>query len=137
MTAPPIPRVLEAVFDQKIKLLGYDSKVDPQQRTAQLTLYWHSLALMDTSYTVFVHLLDAKNNVVASGDAPPGNGEFPTTGWIENEYITDAHTLSLNDVPPGTYQVEIGVYDPATGTRLKTADGQDHVILTSVDIANR
>jgi hypothetical protein len=83
---------------------------------------------------VFVHLLDAQNKVVASGDAAPSNGEFPTTGWLENEYITDAHTMVLGDVPPGTYSIEIGVYDAATGTRLKMADGQDHSILTSLDV---
>ncbi len=132
LTAPLIPRAFEATFDRKIKLLGYEWKADASGRAAQLTLYWRSLALMDTAYTVFVHLLDDANRVVASGDAPPGNGEFPTTGWIENEYITDVHTLS--PAPPGVYVIEIGVYDPATGARLKTSEGQDHVLLEKITL---
>ncbi len=134
MNAPSIPRTLEATFGNKVKLLGYDLRQGANQKTMTLTLYWRSLALMDTSYTVFVHLLDAKNQVVASGDASPGNGEFPTTGWIENEYVADVHALALNDVPPGTYQIEVGLYDAATGTRLKAAEGQDRVLLESISI---
>jgi hypothetical protein len=99
-----------------------------------VTLYWRGLALMDTPYTIFVHLLDSQNRVVAAGDAEPGNGALPTTGWLENEYIIDAHTLSLNNVAPGTYQIEIGAYDAVTQARLKISDGQDRVILTTLAV---
>jgi hypothetical protein len=133
LVAPSVPHALEATFDNRIKLLGYDVRTDSQRHTVQAMLCWKALAQMDTSYSVFVHLLDNKNNVVASGDAVPGNGEFPTTGWIDGEYITDRHVFSLSsDLPSGTYQIEIGLYDPATRARLKTAEGDDRVILTSM-----
>lgn len=134
MDAPAISTPLEATFDQKIKLLGYDVNVDAKSATARVTLYWRGLALMDTPYTIFVHLLDSQNRVVAAGDAEPGNGALPTTGWLENEYIIDAHTLSLNNVAPGTYQIEIGAYDAVTQARLKIGDGQDRVILTTLAV---
>ncbi len=127
MDAPIIPRALEATFDRKIKLLGYDWKSD----STQLTLYWRAITLMDTPYTVFIHLLDAQNRVVAYGDAEPGNGTLPTTGWIENEYIVDPHTL-VGEVAPGTYSIEIGVYDPVTGVRLKTNEGQERVLIENI-----
>jgi hypothetical protein len=133
VTTPPasLAHGLDATFDQKIRLLGYDFKT-VAARNAQLTLYWKSLALMDASYTVFVHLLDAKEQVIASGDAAP---EFPTTGWVENEYLTDVHPFAIPDeVARGTYRIEIGWYDPATGARLKTADGQDRVLITPIEI---
>ncbi|MCI0476726.1 MAG: Gmad2 immunoglobulin-like domain-containing protein, partial [Anaerolineales bacterium] len=107
---------------------------DVSQRMTQVILYWRALAQMNTSYTVFVHLLDAQGKVIAAGDAVPGNGDFPTTGWIEDEYITDAHTLSLENVPPGTYQIEIGVYDPVTGARLKTTDSADRLLFPPLQI---
>lgn len=130
MTSPVIPRALEATFDKKIKLLGYDWN----NESAQLTLYWRALALMDTPYTIFVHLIDAQNRVVAYGDAEPGNGTLPTTGWIADEYIVDLHTLSLNDVPAGAYSIAVGVYDPATGARLKTGDGQERALIENVNL---
>ncbi len=134
MTAPSIARPLDAAFEQKMKLLGYDTQIDAAQQNARVVLYWRALAQMNTSYTVFVHLLDAQNKVIAAGDAFPGSGNLPTTGWIEDEYITDAHTLALDGVPAGTYQIEIGVYDPATGTRLKVGEGQDRVLLGNITV---
>ncbi len=137
MNPPPLARPFEVIFDKKIKLLGYDWTLDAQ-RNARLVLHWRALALMETPYTVFVHLLDAQDKVVASGDAEPGNGEFPTTGWIENEYIADVHTINIPDtLPASPYQIEIGWYDPATNTRLKTPDDQNRVILTTVNLPIR
>ena len=133
-TAPTIAQPFDAVFNSTARLLGYDLNLDAQ-RNVRLTLHWRALTVMNTSYTVFVHLLDANGKVVASGDAEPGNGEFPTTGWIENEYIADTHTFNIPDaVPAGAYQIEIGLYDPTTGTRLKTSKDQDRVLLPALTV---
>lgn len=135
MTAEPIPNPFDAVFDKKIKLVGYDLQRDIPARGVRLTLYWRSLAVMDTSYTVFVHLLDSKNVVLAAADGLPGGGEFPTTGWLEGEFITDVHSFTLPpDLPEASYPIEIGLYDADTGARLKTPAGQDHVIPVSINI---
>ena len=134
MEPSPIGDPLEATFDKKIKLLGYEVERDVPARGVRVTLYWRSLALMDTSYTVFVHLLDHKNQVIVSGDAVPAGGDLPTTGWIEGEYVTDIHSFTLPGDLEGAYPVEIGLYDPTSGARLKTADGQDRVILTTINI---
>lgn len=134
LTPPTVASPLEATFDQKIKLLGYELKRDVPQRGAQLTLYWKALTPMNTSYTVFIHMLDGQNKIVFSADAIPGNGNLPTTGWIEEEYIADIRAFTLPpDLPSGGYPLEIGWYDPTTGARLKTADGQDRIIITSIN----
>ncbi len=135
MTAPAtITHPQEATFEKKIRLLGYDFNVD-SSHNARLTLYWRAVALIDTPYTVFVHLLDKNNNVIASGDAAPGKGDFPTTGWVENEYIADAHSFVIpSEVPSGAYRIEIGWYDPTTNVRLKTSDGQDRVLIAPIKV---
>lgn len=132
MSAPTLERAWEAVFENKMKLLGYNVQVSDKQM--RVTLYWRALAPMNTSYTVFVHLLDTQNRILTVGDAIPGNGTLPTTGWIEDEYVTDVHTLSLDNVPLGTYRLAIGVYDATTGARLRTSDGNDHVLLPPLDL---
>lgn len=134
MTAPEVAFPMEETFGNKIRLVGYDLSHDRTQRGVRLTMYYKSLGVMDNSYAVFVHVLDLKNNVVAAGDSLPGGGNLPTTGWIENEYISDVHAFTLPpDLPSGGYPLEIGFYDPATGVRLKTTDGQDRVILTTIN----
>ena len=134
MQLPAAKVGLEATFDNKMRLLGYDVIPDFPQRTVEVTLWWKSLALMDTPYSVFVHLLDKDDQVRSAADSEPGNGTLPTTGWIENEYLVDVHLLSLADLPKGVYRIEIGVYDPATGARLKLLDGQERIILRTVDV---
>ena len=50
--------------------------------------------------------------------------------------IVDEYAIPVAaDAPPGTYRIEVGLYDPLTGQRLPVlgADGTpaaDHVILT-------
>jgi hypothetical protein len=133
--ASPVPHPLEVIFEGKMKLLGYDLTRNVPERGVRLTLYWRSLSTMDTAYSVFVHLLDDKNTILASADSEPGGGHFPTTGWIEGEFITDIHSFTLPpDLPDGGYPIEIGLYDPETGIRLKTAKSQDYVIPVSVNL---
>jgi len=107
----------------------------------QLTLYWKALGNSgNVGYTVFSHLLDQKEIIAAQQDHPPADGQDPTSGWIAGEYIVDHYDLAIKpDAAPGTYQIEIGMYDPATGIRLPVraasgADIGDRVVLTTVQL---
>ena len=94
-----------------------------------MTLYWRADAAIHTTYTVFVHLLDANESVIVNADhAPPK----PMPGWVRGEIITDAVTLTIPpDLPPGEYALEIGLYDAADPafTRLALTNGQNRVML--------
>jgi hypothetical protein len=126
-----------------VKLLGYD--LAPEQvgpgKTLSLTLYWQALGTTDTSYTVFVHLLDEQGEIVAQRDAVPGQDTLPTTSWVEGEVITDRYELAIpSNIPPGTYTLIVGMYDANTAERLfvfDTGDGLlgDHVELSEVTLA--
>ncbi|HEX5417076.1 MAG TPA: hypothetical protein VFZ25_15540, partial [Chloroflexota bacterium] len=76
--------------------------------------------------------------VGAQQDHPPGLGDTPTTGWIPGEYVVDTHELALgSSAAPGTYQIEVGMYDPRSGQRLRVsqsdgADPGDRVILGTI-----
>jgi hypothetical protein len=93
-------------------------------------LYWQALGASDRPYSVFVHLLDDSGEALGYGDSEPAGGQYPTTGWLAGEYLKDPHEMLVRpDAPAGTYRLAIGLYDPATGERLRTADGADHVVL--------
>jgi hypothetical protein len=88
---------------------------------------------------VFVHLLGqefnrAQNNFLwGQVDSIPVNGALPTTAWSIDEVIRDAYALPiLPNAPAETYRIEIGLYDAATGVRLKMADGTDALVLDSL-----
>jgi hypothetical protein len=76
--------------------------------------------------------------VWAGGDAQPGQGSVNTTTWAPGDLILDEYQLQLPpDAPPGEYEIEIGLYDPAGGgARAVATDpaGQDHLSLGTVRV---
>ncbi len=120
---PPVyfpTHVMETTFDQKFRLLGYDltEETDPDQPFA-LTLYWEALTPDGRDYTVFVHMIDEKGNIVNQADSPPQDNRYPTSIWAAGEQIQDIHQFTgLASPAEGPHQLAIGLYDPATGERL-------------------
>jgi uncharacterized membrane protein len=138
MTLPQSQHQADATYGSAARLVGYDlapAELRPGG-ALDLTLHWQALTSPDRAYTVFVHLLDEAGTVKGYGDGEPGAGAYPTTGWLPGEYLTDRHTVTVApDAPPGTYRLAIGLYDPATGERLKMPSGADQVELqTPVEV---
>ncbi|MGD8804506.1 MAG: glycosyltransferase family 39 protein [Chloroflexota bacterium] len=149
---PPIPTPLRADFGQPplIELHGYAltqadgraaDSLKPGDHLA-LTLFWRSLSDSITpSQSVFVHLMDEQDQIVAQGDGLPVNGFRPTTSWRQGEVIVDTHQLAIpGDLAEGSYTLWIGFYDPETFQRLPaTADGQpladDRLLLDKVQVS--
>ena len=117
---------LSVRFGQQIELIGYDlprREVAPGQ-ALRGNLYWKALRAPDKDYTVFVHLVGPKG-MVAQYDAQPRKGEYPTSKWEADEVLQDSFELSIPvDVVPGDYQAIVGLYELASGERLKT--GRDN-----------
>jgi hypothetical protein len=135
MTAPQPEHPLDVTFDETARLVGYDlgETAATPGRTLPITLHWQVLGATDRPHSVFVHLVDEAGSIRGYGDSQPGGGQYPTTGWLAGEYLVDEHTVTVAaDAPPGTYRLEVGLYDPATGKRLLTADGADHALLDAI-----
>jgi hypothetical protein len=121
---------LDVTFGDKARLLGYeadDEEVRPGE-SVEVTLYWQSLAEMDRDYTVFVHLLDENDLVIAQRDTYPGLGTYPTSLWRVGDAFADRYVLTLPPTvfAPCTGRFEVGLYDFASGERLVVTgpDGQ-------------
>jgi hypothetical protein len=132
---PPIQHLLEVNLGDQVELLGYDLDTAELKAggTLALTLYWKALSEMDTSYTVFIHLLDAEDKIWGQRDSLPGNGSLPTTGWLPGEIIADRFEVPVQpDAPPGQYVIEIGMYRAETGQRLNMLDEKGQVSRGSI-----
>ncbi len=128
MESPSPDHATTVIFGGLAALVGFDAEWPGQTLHAgdalPIQLYWHVLEGTDRSYTVFLHLVDANGVVYGYGDADPGGGEYPTTGWIAGEFIADKHEVIVSTgTPAGTYRMLVGLYDPVTGERLTMADG--------------
>jgi hypothetical protein len=139
---PAMQYTVAANFADQIELLGYDlrlpdspsaSAADREQQRLGVTLYWRALSEMDVGYTTFVHLLGEDGQVVSQVDHVPGDGAFPTTGWLPGEVIADEFEIPWPDhqAPPARI-VEVGIYDSATGERLPVIEETGQMIDTRV-----
>lgn len=144
-TVPEISHEQEASLGGVVDFLGYDlaeAELSPGDEV-ELTLYWRARKEMTTSYTVFTHLLDGASHIWGQRDSVPGDGAWPTTGWMAGEVVIDRYRFQVReDAPSGEYQLEVGMYDAATGQRLPAfgPDGErlpDDRILLSVPIEIR
>jgi hypothetical protein len=92
-------------------------------RPLELELEWSSLRWLDESYTLFIHLLDADNRLVAQHDALPLGGVYHTYKWVPGQIVKDWYRLQLPaDLPTGQYTLEIGAYHSMTTRRLPLLD---------------
>ena len=114
------------------ELVGYTLGEVRLDAPPALTLIWRTDdTAPETAYTVFAQLLNADGRVVAQSDAYPGGR--PTTGWRSGEYIEDAHWLIWNEAAaPGKMTLIVGLYDAATGARVRLADGSDAAVIRSL-----
>jgi hypothetical protein len=129
---------LEATWADKVFLHGFD--LQQSTESLELTVYWQALEEMDTSYKVFVHLIDpASGSHIVQDDAIPRRWTYPTTEWTHDEVVDDTIPLPLDGVPQGQFDLVIGLYDPETGKRLPAFSAQgsryldDAVPLTTVE----
>ena len=57
--------------------------------------------------------------MVGQWDQVPAAGKAPTSGWAPGQLIADEYRVPVQaGTSDGPYQVYVGMYDPATGTRL-------------------
>jgi len=134
-----IPNRLDVSFGGVMKLLGYAipntqyptppfippagggdrGRVKPGD-SLEITLYWQSLAQMNQDYSIFVHLLDENELIVAQRDTYPGQGLYPTSLWAVGEAIANRYVLILPETAfaPTRAQLEVGLYNFDSGERL-------------------
>jgi hypothetical protein len=126
---------LKGLFGDAVLLEGAQWQVEGED--LQVTLRWSALDYVEADYTVFVHLVDPDeaDRIVSQGDGPPLEGRWPTLLWLPGVLLDDTHHVPLGaTLPPGTYDLLVGLYDPETDRRLALADGSDAVRLGGVDL---
>ena len=135
-----IEQPVEVTLGGKVRLLGYniESGFRPGDGI-HLTLFWQCLAEVEQSYTVFTHLVDAEDNIVAQKDNPPVDGFYPTTKWEVGEIVRDQYDILISpDALPGKYQLEVGMYLADTGERLsvfqRDQETGNRVLLTEITV---
>jgi len=120
-------------------LLGYgvEEMGSPSEQRLEISLWWQTLAEMESDYTVFIHVVDQDGRVWAQQDTLLLSAERPTSKWRAGETVIQQYGLALPAGAPADFTILVGVYYWQTGERLPVTDefGQrvadDVVILTT------
>jgi len=142
LPAPEYP--LTADFGPALRLLGYDLDLAAPTPGGeiQITLYWQALDTVGEDYKVFVHLYHPTipGGLPGQHDSPPGNGAFPTSGWLPGEVVADSHVVPIEpEAPAGVCELGVGLYVPESGERLPVVVGGERqpdnvLIVTEIDV---
>ncbi len=141
--ADDVQHPLRADLGGQVRLLGYALSAErlAPGDTLLLTLYWQALAPMERRYTVFTHLLDTEQHVVAQMDSEPQGGGLPTDRWTVGQVVQDNYALTLPQAArPGPHLLEVGMYYLPTLERLPVRDPDtgeplgDRVLLGTVKV---
>lgn len=132
---PPTPA--QARFGGAIRLLGYG--LTPREpaagETVELQYYWEALKPHGADLAVFVHfVLDGK--VRFQQDHEPLLGGYPTSRWQEGERVRERYAVQLPaDLPPGEYEIRVGLWNPRTGKRLPVTESALPRVGQSISLA--
>jgi hypothetical protein len=79
--------------------------------TLPLALTWNSLEPVPRPWTVFVHLVDGSETIVAQSNRQPRADSLPFPLWTPGDWVADTHMLELPaELPPGEYRLRVGLY---------------------------
>ena len=140
--SPPSPEpahlVTDANLGDTVRLVGYDP-APPLQTVPgaclSLTLYWECLRHPEADYTVFVHLVGADGYPLAQTDGQPLQGTHPTSLWDAGDLLVDPYDLQIPaELPPGEYELIVGMYLLSTGERLPTVGTDGRALGDSISL---
>lgn len=135
LTEPPeaIPAQLNANFSNAITLLDATVGAQTEQDTLPLTLFWQVNGRLPTPVQPFIHLEDAWGYRWSQQET----FAYPSTQWERGDLIVQRVLLPLPaGLPPETYLVKVGLFDPATGSQLARFDENGRFAGNNITLSN-
>ncbi len=131
-------------FNDEIELLGLDRPVTVSRASGVLPILsaWRIVREGQPGLTkIFIHLLDA-NGQIATRDNRPAQDDrlgVPRHSWQSGDEFVQIHRVPIDQLSPGKYTVELGLYNLSDNVRWAAQDrsGQplgDHVILGEIEV---
>jgi 4-amino-4-deoxy-L-arabinose transferase-like glycosyltransferase len=115
-------------FGSVIRLDMLETEFFEKTQSLTVKLLWQALGAPATDYTAFVHVVDATGAPVGGFDRAPAGDRFPTHLWRAGDRILSQFEVELAaPLPPGTYDVWVGLYESASAGALRlpvTAPGE-------------
>ena len=124
-------------FGNFFRLEGYT--LAPTSEGLKIGFSWRAIESPDLDYTLFIHVVNSEDQIVAQQDGQPFYGRYPTSTWAPDELFVEERFLP--EVPDGEYRIFIGWYTHQENgwVRLSTVaqDGvaeTDHFLLDTISL---
>jgi 4-amino-4-deoxy-L-arabinose transferase-like glycosyltransferase len=127
-----------ARFNDQIELTGLQQpdRFSRADQVLPILSAWRVLSESEPGSTaIFIHLLDEHDQIVAQDDRLG----VPRHTWQPGDEFVQVHRLNIEQVPPGTYRLALGLYNRADNSRWAAADrsGQplgDRIIIGEIEV---
>jgi 4-amino-4-deoxy-L-arabinose transferase-like glycosyltransferase len=122
-TPTPTPQFpTHLTFSNQLTFLGHDY-CSPLTTHCSLITYWRIEQPSPTPLRFFLHLVDDSGQPIAQDDSLGAPAEY----WQPGDLLLQRHSLTVS--PNEGFELRLGVYNPATLERLRTAEDADYIIL--------
>jgi hypothetical protein len=141
-SASAVPQAIRASFVEPGGSAAADLvEASVKQTTQDLEVHftWNSDGTLTRDGKLFIHLYaDPAQSPVAQIDVWPGSGVLPPANWLSGTW-SETVFLPLEGVPPGTYQLAVGLYDPVSSQRYtvlgsSAADASGRLFLGEIEV---
>ena len=130
-------------FDEIVELIDY-RLFDTPLPTGEIVLwlYWRPISQTETTFKSFIHLVgdinpETDNLLWSQDDQFPQAGRIDSMSWKENSIFRDIYYLPSESLVDGTYEIQLGWYDPQTNTRIQTKDESGSYRLTDLNFKKK
>lgn len=108
----------------------YQSTQGEKTTNTRIELFWRADEEMPNNYSIFIHLLDAQNEIITQHDGWPVDAYRPTSALKIGEEVRDVHYLSWIDaIADDELSLRIGVYESQTGESLLLPNGEPFIVV--------
>lgn len=122
---------------EQLAFRGYTVLHNPVHAGEMLisNLYWEPQTTLKSDYHIAVTLTDDAGNAWGQSDVSPFGGLYPTSAWEPGSVLRQRHELKVNaGTPPGSYHLELRVYDPVSGDVLIGAGGGPSIDMGNIEV---
>ncbi len=125
-----------AAFENHLNLTGFQSSGFEPGSSLNVTFYWQPTQKIKKDVQLIVQLYDPlRARHIVDDLVWPLNGVFRVRAWQRDQIMPLSHSLQVpENLPPGPYQLSVGVFDLIGRERIPLVTGQEMYLVETYKV---